>query len=444
MNERDSEAAAAALINAGYISVKNEIEADILLFNTCSVRDQAERKAVGKIGIMKKIKKKKPAIIIGVLGCMAQNKKEKLLKDLPHIDFVLGTDNTHKLIEVLKQEEQEKQKIIKTEFNSSTESMETMGGHLLFTNSVDEDSKAQCTAYVSLMRGCNRFCSYCIVPYVRGREKSRTKESILHECKELVKKGIKEVMLLGQNVAAYEFAPGQLTPKNGESPFADLLVEISKISGLERIRFTSPHPACFNDKLIETIANLPKVCNNIHLPLQSGSDTILKAMGRGYTADQFYSIAEKLHNLCEDITFSTDIIVGYPGETDEDFNKTRDLMNKVGFDNAFIFKFSPRSGTKAAKIEDSVDQSIKEIRNSLLLKDLKKRTEANNKLYVDTTQEILVEGISKRNNLRWSGRTTTNQLVVFEPYEGIKSGDIIDVEIYKATSMTLFGKKVTS
>ena len=442
MNERDSEAASVALINAGYIPVKKEIEADILLFNTCSVRDQAERKAVGKIGIMKKNKKKKPSIIIGVLGCMAQNKKDELLKDLPHVNFVLGTDNAHKLVEVLQQLEKENKQFIATEFNSSSDSMEIMGGHLIFTNNTITDNKTKCTAFVSLMRGCNRFCSYCIVPYVRGREKSRDKTAIIQECQQLVDKGIKEIMLLGQNVAAYEFKPGQLNPENEESPFADLLVDISKITGLKRIRFTSPHPACFNDKLIETIAELPKVCNNIHLPLQSGSNKILKAMGRGYTSEHFLSIAERLRNLCPDITFSTDVIVGFPGETDEDFNQTRDLMNKVGFDNAYIFKFSPRTGTKAAKLDDSVEHAVKEKRNALLLKDLKKRTETNNNLYVNTIQNILVEGVSKRNPSRWSGRTTTNQLAVFDPYENIKSGDIIDIKVNKATSMTLFGEKI--
>ena len=442
MNERDSEAASVALINAGYIPVKTEQEADILLFNTCSVRDQAERKAIGKIGIMKKNKKKNPNIIIGVLGCMAQNKKEKLLKELPHINFVLGTDNTHKLLEVIKQQEKENKQQISTEFSSSTDSMETMGGHLIFTDNAITDNKTKCTAFVSLMRGCNRFCSYCIVPYVRGREKSRDKIAIIKECQQLVDRGIKEIMLLGQNVAAYGFKPGQLNPENQESPFADLLVDISKISDLKRIRFTSPHPACFNDKLIETIAELPKVCNNIHLPLQSGSDKILKAMGRGYTSEQFLSITEKLKKLCPGITFSTDVIVGFPGETDENFNQTRDLMNKVGFDNAYIFKFSPRTGTKAAELDNSVEQSVKEERNAILLEDLKKRTEINNKLYVNTIQNILIEGVSKRNPSRWSGRTPTNQLVVFDPYENIKPGDIINVKINKATSMTLFGDKI--
>jgi tRNA-2-methylthio-N6-dimethylallyladenosine synthase len=319
-----------------------------------------------------------------------------------------------------------------------------MDGHLiLYPENGDEISKIfkgnSSSAFVSLMRGCNRFCSYCIVPYVRGREKSRKTESILQECRMLADKGIKELMLLGQNVAAYGYPTGQLTPVRDESPFAELLKEICKIDGIERIRFTSPHPACFNDKLIYAIGELEKICDNVHLPLQSGSNSILDAMGRGYTSEEYLNIVKKLKACRTGITFSTDIIVGFPGETEKDFEATRNVMETVGFDNAFIFKFSPRTGTKAAEKEDNIPQKVKEERNALLLKVLKKTTAEHNSRLVGTTQNILVEGISKRNSERWYGRTTTNKVTVFTPYAGITPGDIINVTIDRATEMTLFG-----
>ena len=446
MNERDSEAAAAALIDAGFIMTDSEKNADILLFNTCSVRDQAERKAVGKIGIIKKLKKKKPEIIIGVLGCMAQSRKEELLKELPHIDFVLGTDQLFSLVSVIQSELKHREKIVRTEVSDALESLEAMEGHLRYFNNNENYNEKKpddsCCAFISLMRGCNRFCAYCIVPYVRGREKSRKSPALIKEAKELVDSGIKEVMLLGQNVAAYGLKPGEKEIATGESPFADFLALLSEINGLERIRFTSPHPSCFNDKLIDAVASLPKVCKNIHLPLQSGSNKILKSMKRGYTTEEYLDIVEKLKQKIPEITFSTDIIVGFPGEEEEDFNATRDLMENVGFDNAFIFKYSPRRGTKAAEMEDSVTASAKAERNALLLTDLNARTSNHNRQLEGRIFEILVEGISKRNTERWLGRTTTNKVVVFTPYPEIMKGDMVNVLIEKSTSMTLFGKKL--
>lgn len=447
MNERDSEASAAALINAGLQMTKIEEEADVLLFNTCSVRDQAERKAIGKIGIIKKLKRRRPHILIGILGCMAQSRKDDLLVELPHVDFVIGTDQLYTLVEVVKKELNQREKIVNIDIDDKFDSLEGMEGHLIHCKD-DNDNETPlnlnkndhpCSAYVSLMRGCNRFCSYCIVPYVRGREKSRSTDLIIKECEKLVSAGVKEVMLLGQNVAAFGLEKGERVPKPGFSPFADLLESINDIEGLARIRFTSPHPSCFNDKLIETVTSLPKVCNNIHLPLQSGSDKILELMGRGYTANEFMKIVNSLKERDPDITFSTDIIVGFPGETNEDFLKTRAIFNEVEFNNAFIFKYSPRRGTKAAKIADSVPMSDKEERNGLLLQDLKRITTAYNKAQVGKTLEVMVEGVSKRNKDKWFSRTTSNQVVIFSPYKNIKSGDITNIHIERSTSMTLFG-----
>ncbi len=336
MNERDSEAAASALIAEGYQKVDDENDADILLFNTCSVRDQAERKALGKVGILIKLKKKKPNIIIGVLGCMAQRLREKIIEDIPHVDFVAGTDQFHRLPEIIAGQISKREHVVAVD--ADTDVLESLSGHLYSNNQV--------SAFISVMRGCNRFCSYCIVPYVRGREKSRSPDDIIEEAEALVDSGISEIILLGQNVASYGLeGRGQATE---ESPFAELLRELNDIKDLRRIRFTSPHPQYFNEKLIDAVAMLPKVCKNLHLPLQSGSDRILKLMNRHYTSEKYLSIVNSLKEKAPGITFSSDIIVGFPSETEEDFLATRNLMNEVSFDNAYIFKYSPRSGTKAA------------------------------------------------------------------------------------------------
>ncbi|MEI6054669.1 MAG: tRNA (N6-isopentenyl adenosine(37)-C2)-methylthiotransferase MiaB [Lentisphaerota bacterium] len=430
MNERDSNALAATLIQRGYEMTSEEKEADILLFNTCSVREQAELKAVGKVGILKKLKKVRPHILIGMLGCMAQRKGAELLKELPHLDFVIGTDQLAKLPDIIEKELLKREQVSFTETNKDLP--QSLTEHLE-TNSISD--------FIAIMRGCDMFCSYCIVPYVRGREKSREIQEIADETKKLADKGVKEIMLLGQNVSAFGLSQNTKV-RPVESPFADLLREINKINGIERIRFISPHPFFFNDKLINAICECEKVCNNIHLPLQSGSDRILKLMNRRYDSTMYMDIVNKLKALVPDITFSTDVIVAFPGETQEDFNCTRNVMNEVGFDNAYIFKYSPREGTPAAKFEDQIPQKIKEERNHILLDDLKERTTKHNKLCEGRIFKILVEGPSVRNPDRWSGRTTNNRTTVFNPAATLKVGDIVDVYIERSTSMTLFGRVV--
>jgi tRNA-2-methylthio-N6-dimethylallyladenosine synthase len=411
--------------------VEREEEADILLFNTCSVREQAENKAIGKIGILKRLKREKPDIYIGVMGCMAQNRKEELLEKLPHLDFVIGTEKLHKLPEIIEKEIKNRHKEIQVGEDLSV--LTGMGAHF-------KVSKDKVSSFIAIMRGCNRFCSYCIVPYVRGREKSREISDIADEAKKLVDAGIKEIFLLGQNVAAFGL-DGKASPGDPSfSPFADLLEELNKIEGLARIRFTSPHPAYFNDRLINAMAELPKVCESLHLPLQSGSDRILKLMNRNYSAAQYMEIIKKLKARIPEITFSTDVIVAFPGETDEDFNATRNIMNEVGFDNAYIFKYSPRKGTKAAEMPDQIPQNIKEERNQALLADLAERTKKHNAEMVGKKYEILVEGPSKRNPERWSGRTRTNKVVIFEPDEKTGRGNLMELNIFRCTSMSLFGK----
>lgn len=432
MNERDSETAAALLSARGYRICNDELDADIIIFNTCSVRDQAERKAVGKIGIIKKIKREKTALIIGVMGCMAQRRGAELFKELPHLDFILGTDQLHSIAEIVDEIVKKRRKLVADAQNSS------------FPDSIDTHMAVEdgdFSAYIAVMRGCNRFCSYCIVPYVRGREKSRPIDDIVKEARLLAEKGIKEIMLLGQNVAAYghDGMPPPKSMSEGDSPFGELLAAVSEIEGIKRIRFTSPHPAYFNDALINAIVSLPKVCKSVHLPLQSGSDSILKAMNRPYTAERFYEIASKLRTLCPEITFSTDVIVGFPGETEEDFIATRELMNKVGFDNAFIFKYSPRSGTASAKMTDDVPQELKEARNKILLEDLSKRAAESNRKLVGETVEVLVEGPSKRNVERWSGHTDSKRLAVFANPGNLNVGDFVQVKVTRASSSTIFG-----
>lgn len=427
MNERDSEAAAAMLIADGHVQADSENDADLILFNTCSVREQAELKAIGKLSILKKLSGSRPGICFGVMGCMAQNRGEELLKKIPHLNFVLGTDKIHELPEIVRHHRP----------GSKVSDLE----HDDIRDAAGLDSHLPVNgfkAYVSIMRGCDRFCSYCIVPYVRGRERSRSPEAVLDEIRALAGAGVKEVMLLGQNVAAYGVKGLKMEPD--VSPFADLLEAAARIEGIERIRFTSPHPAFFNKRLIECIANTPQVCKSVHLPLQSGSDRILKAMNRPYTAEEYLEIVRSLKEKCAgNIAFSTDIIVGFPGETEEDFEQTRRIMQEVEYDLAYIFKYSPRKGTRSAKMEDDVPQSVKEERNLILLGELEKSSLKANLKTVGQTLEVLAEGPSRRNPARWCGRTDQNRMTVFENSTGAAVGDKLRVRIDRATAMTLFG-----
>lgn len=431
MNVRDSEALAGMLSTAGAELTASEAEADVMIFNTCSVRDQAERKAIGKITFMKKYKKHKPELIIGVIGCMAQHRGNELLEKIPHLDFALGTGQLHRLLDVVEKIRNERQKI--SMLQESSDVLEAMGSHSNWQNSRPH------TGMIAITRGCNRFCSYCIVPYVRGREISRSVQDIVEEAAMLADQGVREIMLLGQNVAAFGCGGNVNPPPENESPFGDLLLRIAAIDNIKRIRYTSPYPTFFTRKLIDIIANEPKICRNVHLPVQSGSDRVLKNMNRQYTAERYLNIVNDLKNAIPDLTFSTDVIVGFPGETHEDFLCTRDLMNEVGFDHAFIFKYSPRAGAKSAEWVDDIPQEVKEERNQILLADLEKRSIAGNLACVGKTLEVMIDGVSPRNPARWSGRTSTARTVVFSYQDGMKPGDIIHVPIERAGRVTLFG-----
>ena len=428
MNERDSEAVGAYFSAAGHSLVAHENEADVLLFNTCSVRDAAERKAKGKIGYMRKLKLQKPDLIIGAMGCMAQRLGDELLVELPHLDFVLGTGQIHQAVEITEKIAKTKERYSDT--GVAPEEIDMLGAH----------GKNSWSAQIAITRGCNRFCSYCIVPYVRGREVSRSKESIIEEARMLVDSGVKEILLLGQNVAAYGLNGDIRPPADGYSPFAELLEELNGISGLQRIRYTSPYVSYFNDRLISALASCEKVCHNIHLPLQSGSDRILQAMNRQYSAAGYLEKVAQLRRAIPDLTFSTDVIVGFPGEEESDFELTRQLMNEVGFEQAYIFKYSPRPGAKSAQLADTVSEEEKLRRNNILLDDLQLRISRKLATLAGSIQEVLCEGVSSRNEARWTGRTGTNFVVHFEPDDQVKIGDLRQVEITRSGNVSLFGK----
>ncbi len=431
MNERDSEAIGAQFLAAGHVLTPSEDDADVLLFNTCSVRDAAERKAKGKIGYLKKLKDRRPDVLLGAVGCMAQRLGDRLLEELPHLDFVVGTGQLHRIVAIVKEIAQKRNRQSFTE--ESRDVLVGMGEH-----APDGGAFGQ----IAITRGCNRFCTYCIVPYVRGREISRDQRDIVDEAKKMVDHGVREILLLGQNVAAYGLNGDTRPPADDVSPFGELLEKLNEIDGLARIRYTSPYVTYFSDRLIEALKNCSKVCHNIHLPLQSGSDRVLKAMNRQYTAASYLHYVDKLRAAIDDVTFSTDVIVGFPDETEEDFQMTRDLMNRVGYSQSFIFKYSPRPGAKSALRPDSVPESVKEERNQILLGDLSARVEKMLQKQIGDTVEVLTEGVSHRNEARWTGRTGTNFVVHFEPVPGLKVGELKTVKIERAGGVSLFGSIV--
>lgn len=434
MNERDSEAVAMKLRNRGYVMVDSEFDADIVLLNTCSVRDQAEQKAIGKAGRLNKLRKKNPQFILGIMGCMAQNRGEDLLDRLPDLDLIVGTQKFHvvpdhldNIITTLKAHGPKPSKIVDLEAEIGSE--DTIREH------APEFVKP--TAFVSIMQGCNMRCTYCIVPKTRGRERYRPMESIVEEVEELAAKGIKEVMLLGQIVNNYGI--GQIKSIGGKTPFVQLLEKINDVKGIDRIRFMSPHPRGFRRDLIEAHRDLPKLCEMIHLPLQSGSDKILRAMKRPYTSEQYRRLMKEIRSVVPDMYFSTDVIVGFSGESDDDFEETRALFDEAQFDMAFVFKYSVRSTTFAAdNLADDVSEEIKEERNQKLLDILGKSSLARNKSLVGTTQDVLVESLARRGENMLLGRTRGHRKVVF-PGDKSLIGKIIPVKIDHATVTTLNG-----
>jgi len=447
MNERDSEQVAHSLIARGYERVAHETEADVVLLNTCSVRDMADQKALGKMGMLGRLAKERPHMLFGFLGCMAQARGEALLKNLPHVDLVVGTQEFHRVADYVEELVARKaaRPAVAPYQHSAMDNLrfsivdiaEEPGSQSTIRD--QELAPRQATAFVSIMQGCNMHCTFCIVPQTRGAERSRTVAEIVREVQELVARGVKEVTLLGQIVNLYgrhEFAK-----RDGKSAFVQLLQAVNEIDGLERLRFTSPHPIGFRDDLIEAISSLPKLAEHVHLPLQSGSNKILKAMHRGYTAEKYVDLVRRIRHAREGIAITTDIIVGFPGETEEDYKQTRDLVEEIRFDNAFVFRYSPRRDTPAAEVPDQIDEHIKEQRNQDLLRVVNESTRRSGQRLVGRSIEVLCEGPSKTNPARLMGRTRTNKIVVFEGSEKL-IGEIVDIHVQHANGFSLYGAQL--
>ncbi|MFL2848315.1 MAG: tRNA (N6-isopentenyl adenosine(37)-C2)-methylthiotransferase MiaB [Coraliomargaritaceae bacterium] len=438
MNERDSQAVAALLRNKGYSIVSEEAVADIILLNTCSVREQAEQKAIGKAGYITAKKRKKPNLILGIMGCMAQNKGDSLVDTLPDLDLIIGTQKFHRVPDHL-DHMIASMNGLGPRPDTIVDIEEELGSQNTIKSHLDEGQKV--SAFVSIMQGCNMKCSYCIVPKTRGAERARPMNEIVDEIKDLASKGTKEVTLLGQIVNQYAVREFPFVDK--KSPFVQLLEKVNAIEGIERIRFTSPHPVGFKDDLIECYQRLPKLCEYLHFPMQSGSNSILKAMRRPYSIEKFRDIIEKLRTLRPDIHISTDIIVGFPGETDEDFEATRSAFEAIGFDMAYIFKYSVRPGTTAEPEGDPISKDTKEARNQILLDILSLSSLARNKSLIGTTQEILLEGKAKRGDNMYQGRTRGYRKVIVPASERL-IGELVDVNITDVSVNSLTGELVIS
>jgi tRNA-2-methylthio-N6-dimethylallyladenosine synthase len=432
MNERDSEAVAAQLVAKGYTLAESETVADVILLNTCSVRDAAEQKAIGKMQTLAaETRRNRPEVVLGFMGCMAQSRGQELIDRLPDVDLVIGTQKFHRAADYLDDILAGKRdKVVDVAEEQGSEA--TIREHVLNGNTASKPV----TAFVSIMQGCNQRCTFCIVPDTRGAERSRTIVDVVAECRELVGRGVREITLLGQIVTSY--GRREIPVRDGKSGFVQLLEAVHEIEGLERIRFTSPHPKGYGDDLVEAYGRLPKLVESAHLPVQSGSDAMLKAMHRGYTREKYLGIIAKLRGVRPQMGVTTDIIVGFPGETDADFEDTLSLAREAEFDNAYIFKYSPRRDTPAASMPGQLPQAVKEERNARLLAVINEIGARRYENYVGRQAEILVEGPSKRNPARLMGRTRSNKIVVIEGAERHR-GQLMDVKVTRAGSFTLYG-----
>jgi tRNA-2-methylthio-N6-dimethylallyladenosine synthase len=463
MNERDSEQVAHSLIARGYERVESEMEADVILLNTCSVRDMADQKALGKMGMLGHIAKDRPEVVFGFLGCMAQARGESLLKNLPHVDLVVGTQKFHRVADYVEQlaaikNARRLENIQQPTSNTQRRTEEGMDDLRFSIVDVEEEpgsqetirqqqlTPRQATAFVSIMQGCNMRCTFCIVPRTRGAERSRAIDEIVREVRDLVAHGVKEVTLLGQIVNLYgrhEFpaVAGVGNPGRKKSPFVQLLEAVHEIDGLERLRFTSPHPIGFRDDLIDAFGRLPNLADHVHLPLQSGSNKILKAMHRAYTTEKYVDLVDRIRQARDGIAITTDIIVGFPGETESDYEQTRELVGQIQFDNAFVFRYSPRRSTPAAGMSDQIDESVKAERNQDLLRVVNQSARRAGERLVGRDVEVLCEGPSKTNPARLMGRTGANKIVVFEGGDELV-GQIVDVRVEQANGFSLYGTPV--
>lgn len=426
LNENDSEKISGMATQMGYTKTENILDADLIIFNTCCIRENAEEKLFGKLGEVKKLKENND-VIIAVCGCMMQQQHiiDKIKKSYKYVDIIFGTHTLHKFPEDLYNLLNQKNKVI---------DVLDIDGEVYEGLPIKRESNNK--ALVTIMYGCNNFCTYCIVPYVRGRERNRKPEDILNEIETLAKEGYKEVTLLGQNVNSYKGNGYQ-----GINNFADLLRAINKIEGIEIINFISPHPKDFTDDVILAIKESEKVSRILHLPLQSGSSNVLKRMNRKYTKEQYINLANKIKKEVPDVVFSTDIIVGFPGETESDFEDTLDVVKQIGFEQVFMFIYSKRVGTPAEKMEDQIPEEIKHKRFNRLKQLVEEQMQENNKKYIGTVQNILIESKSKTNDNMLTGRTKTNKVVIIEANEKL-IGKIVNVKIISEHMWYLKGEIV--
>ncbi len=418
MNLADTEIVQGILQNNGYSSAEKAEDADVILVNTCSIRENAEQRIYGRLGNFKTIKDKKPDVVVGVLGCMAERLRKDLVEKKKIVDVVVGPDEYRKLPE-----------LIDVAFNGD----KGIGVKLSKTETYDDiipHREDGLSAWISVMRGCDKFCTFCVVPFTRGRERSRSLDSVVEEVAQLSERGFKEVSLLGQNVNSY---------LDNENDFADLLAACAKVDNSVRIRFTTSHPQDLSDKLLYTISEHKNICSYIHLPVQSGSDRILELMNRTYTIDHYLNLIERARKIIPGVSFSTDIIAGFPTETYEDHVKTLDVMRVVKYDGAFMFKYSPREGTKAFKMDDDVSEEVKSKRLQEIINLQQQISFELNQKIIGTEEIVLIEGFSKKSDQFLSGRTDSNKVVIIPIKEKIKAGDYVKVKINRATSATLFG-----
>ena len=444
MNERDSEQVAQMFTEGGYTVTGDETDADAILVNTCSVRDQAEQKALGKMGSMGSYRRNKPHVVFGFMGCMAQSRGPELFERVPHLDVVVGTQKYHKVFEYVDTILQRRleRRMDELQLSLSGESVcdveEEAGSQNTIRDHIPKDLNA--SAFVSIMQGCNMRCSFCIVPDTRGKERGRPIPEIVDEVKRLRDHGVKEVTLLGQIVNLY--GRTEFEKVDGKSPFVQLLEAVHAVEGIERIRFTSPHPIGYRDDLVAAFTYLPKLCSHIHFPMQSGSDRILKLMRRPYKNEKFVEICEKMKAARPGIAITTDIIVGFPGEEEEDFLATVETVQRLQFDNAFVFRYSKRKDTPAAEMDGQLPERVKEERNQRLLDVVNELAIAKNAALVGTVQQVLCEGPSKTNKQRLTGRTGTNKILIFDGDAHKLTGQFLDIRVEESTGFTLYGSVV--
>ncbi len=419
MNVYDSELVAGILEDKDYIAVDSFEEADAIFVNTCAIREGAEHRVMSRLGQYKLRKDVEPNTIIGVLGCMAQNLKDKILTEKPYVDFVLGPDAYRNLSDMLDQYHEDEETVIDTRLSR----------HEVY-DGMFPARKEGINAWIAITRGCDKFCTFCIVPFTRGRERSRSVHSIIEEVKRVVDQGYVEITLLGQNVNSYNYE---------EQRFPQLLEQVAAVEGVKRIRYTSPHPRDINDDLLRVMADNPKICQHIHLPVQSGSTEVLRRMNRTYTREEYLELVDKIRRYMPNAGITTDIIVGFPGETDDQFHETITMMESVRYDNAFMFQYSARPYTKAVEFTDSVPESVKSERLQRIIEVQNRLTLENNKQLVGSRAKVLVEKDSKKSDKQWMGRTDENRIVVFDK-NGEGPRDMIDLEIIDARGVTLFGK----